>query len=56
MKAVRRLGLHPREIGSTTGVSGSPDILELEDGSYAIIRVDISDVLGRHPYRRSLRG
>lgn len=43
MRAVRRLGKTPTELGNTTGVSGSPDILELEDGSIAVIGIDISD-------------
>lgn len=43
MKAVRRLGKTPAELGSTTGVSGSPDILELDDGAFAVIGVDITD-------------
>lgn len=49
MKAVRRLGKTPRELGNTTGVSGSPDILELEDGSFAMIGPDITHELGRQP-------
>lgn len=43
MKAVRRLGRTPAELGNTTGVSGSPDILELDDGAFAVIGVDITD-------------
>ncbi|GAB3981382.1 hypothetical protein GCM10029978_082080 [Actinoallomurus acanthiterrae] len=43
MKAVRRLGKTPAELGNTTGVSGSPDILELDDGTFAVIGVDITD-------------
>lgn len=49
MKAIRRLGLTPAERGDTTGVSGSPDILELDDGSFAVIGVDITDELGLQP-------
>lgn len=49
MKATRRLGTTPAERGETTNVSGSPDILELDDGSYAVIGVDITDELGRQP-------
>lgn len=49
MRAIRRLGTTPAERGDTTGVSGSPDILELDDGSFAIIGVDITDELGRQP-------
>ena len=43
MKTFRRLGKTPAELGTTTGVSGSPDILELEDGAFAVIGVDITD-------------
>ncbi|MEV6349840.1 hypothetical protein [Actinoplanes sp. NPDC051851] len=46
MRAVRRLGKTPVELGTTTGVSGSPDILELDDGAYAVIGVDITDQVG----------
>lgn len=42
MKAVRRLGKTPAALGATTGVSGSPDILELDDGAFAVIGVDIT--------------
>lgn len=43
MQAVRRLGKTPRERNDTTGVSGSPDILELSDGTFAVIGVDVTD-------------
>ncbi|MEV5751551.1 hypothetical protein AB0L00_27325 [Actinoallomurus sp. NPDC052308] len=43
MRAVRRLGRTPAELGTTTGVSGSPDILELDDGAFAVIGVDITE-------------
>ncbi|MFF5258747.1 hypothetical protein ACFY4C_07360 [Actinomadura viridis] len=49
MKAVGRLGKTPRERGDTTSVSGSPDILALDDGSFAVIGVDITDELGVRP-------
>lgn len=49
MKAIKRLGSTPAERGETTNVSGSPDILELDDGSYAVIGVDITDEIGCHP-------
>lgn len=49
MRAIRRLGITPKERGDTTNVSGSPDILELEDGSFAVIGVDITDELGSQP-------
>lgn len=51
MEAVRRFGTAPGERGDTTGVSGSPDILELDDGSFAVIGVDITDRLGARPLR-----
>jgi hypothetical protein len=46
VKAVRRLGKTPAELGATTGVSGSPDILEPADGAFAVIGVDITDQVG----------
>jgi hypothetical protein len=49
MKAVGRLGKTPAELGNTTGVSGSPDILELDDGSFGVIGVDVTDILGTNP-------
>lgn len=49
MQAIRRLGKTPTERGDTTGASGSPDILELHDGSFAVIGVDITDRLGERP-------
>lgn len=49
LKAIRRIGITPAEREETTGVSGSPDILELDDGSFAIIGVDVTDELGRQP-------
>jgi hypothetical protein len=33
----------PVELDTTTGVSGSPDILEFDDGAFAVIGVDITD-------------
>jgi hypothetical protein len=48
MKAVRRIGLSPLEL-RTTGSNGSPDILELDDGDFAVIGVDITEELGRNP-------
>ena len=35
-----------QHVGNTTGVSGSPDVLELDDGSFAVIGVDITDQVG----------
>ncbi len=49
MKAIRRLGTTPTERKETTGVQGSPDILELDDGSFAVIGLDITERLGRQP-------
>lgn len=49
MRAVRRLGKTPAELGNTTGVSGSPDILELDDGAFAVIGVDITDQVADLP-------
>ena len=49
MRAIRRLGITPKERDDTTNVSGSSDILELEDGSFAVIGVDITDELGSQP-------
>jgi hypothetical protein len=49
MQALRRLGKAPVELGTTSNVSGSPDILELADGAYAVIGVDITEELGRAP-------
>ena len=49
MKATRRLGMTPAERDDTTGVSGSPDILELDDGAFAVIGVDITDEIGTRP-------
>lgn len=46
MNAIRRLGQTPAELGTTTGVSGSPDIVELDDGAFAVIGVDITDRVG----------
>ena len=49
MKAIRRLGKTPQELGNTTGVSGSPDIIELDDGSIGAIGPDITDEIGLEP-------
>jgi hypothetical protein len=49
MRVVRRLGLTPAELGNTTGATGSPDILELDDGDFAVIGRDITDMLGPTP-------
>ncbi|WP_326823728.1 hypothetical protein OHA77_35970 [Streptosporangium sp. NBC_01639] len=49
MKAVRRLGKTPKERGDTTAATGSPDIIELDDGNFAVIGTDITDQLGLNP-------
>ncbi|MET8154872.1 hypothetical protein ABZT47_00785 [Sphaerisporangium sp. NPDC005289] len=49
MRAIRRLGSTPQERGDTTAVSGSPDILELDDGSFAVIGTDITGQIGIQP-------
>ncbi|GII75727.1 hypothetical protein Sru01_07090 [Sphaerisporangium rufum] len=49
MRAVRRLGITPADRGDTTSVSGSPDILELDDGSFAVIGTDITAQIGTRP-------
>lgn len=43
---IRRLGPDPHANGATTSsLDGCPDILELEDGDFAIIGVDITEVV-----------
>lgn len=49
MRATGRLGKTPTERGDTTSTTGSPDILTLDDGSFAVIGVDITDQLGSNP-------
>ncbi|MEU9832660.1 hypothetical protein AB0D67_14115 [Streptosporangium sp. NPDC048047] len=49
MKAVRRLGKTPEARGDTTAATGSPDIIELDDGNFAVIGTDITDQLGVNP-------
>jgi hypothetical protein len=49
VKATGRLGKTPIERGDTSNVSGSPDILALDDGSFAVIGVDITEKLGIAP-------
>jgi hypothetical protein len=41
VRAVRRLGRAPGD--ETTGASGSPDIVELESGDFAVVGWDITD-------------
>jgi hypothetical protein len=49
MRAIRRLGITPAARGDTSSVSGSPDILELDDGAFAVIGADITGQLGSQP-------
>jgi hypothetical protein len=42
------LGRRPGELGTTTNKTGSPDIWELEDGSFAVIGVDKTEELVGH--------
>ena len=43
MKITRRIGPDPHANGAkTSSLQGCPDILELEDGDFAIIGVDIT--------------
>jgi hypothetical protein len=39
---VRRLGVAPRERGSSTDIT-CPDILELDDGQFLVIGTDVTD-------------
>jgi hypothetical protein len=39
---VRRIGVSPRERGSSTDVS-CPDILELDDGQFLVIGTDVTE-------------
>ncbi len=41
---IRRIGPDPHQDGaSTASLQGCPDILELEDGDFAVIGVDITE-------------
>lgn len=51
MRVVRRLGKIPADRGDTTGVSGSPDLLELDDGTFAVIGEDITEEVGVQSFR-----
>lgn len=45
----RRLGPDPHANGAqSTAAKGCPDILELENGDFAIIGIDITDEAGPH--------
>ncbi len=47
----RRLGPDPHQNGARTrAVAGCPDLLELEDGNFAVIGIDITDMAaGKFP-------
>ncbi|MEV3927463.1 hypothetical protein [Actinomadura coerulea] len=51
MKAIGRLGKSPAERGDTTSTTGSPDILTISDGAFAVIGVDITEELGLTPLK-----
>ncbi|TDC70580.1 hypothetical protein E1200_04915 [Actinomadura sp. GC306] len=51
MKVTGRLGKTPAERGDTTSTTGSPDILTLSDGAFAVIGVDITEELGSNPLK-----
>ncbi|TDC85596.1 hypothetical protein [Actinomadura sp. 7K507] len=51
MKAIGRLGKAPAERGDTTSTTGSPDILTLSDGTFAVIGVDVTEELGQTPLK-----
>jgi hypothetical protein len=44
---IRRLGVSPRERGSTSSAT-CPDIFELADGNFAVIGTDVTDSLDSH--------
>ena len=49
MKILRRLGPDPHANGNqTVALNGCPDILELADGDFAIIGIDITDACTSH--------
>lgn len=46
---IRRIGPDPHANGAqTSSLDGCPDILELEDGDFAVIGVDITDTAKAH--------
>ena len=46
----RRLGIDPHAGGQKTpGLYGCPDILELDNGDFAVIGADITDLTGKLP-------
>ncbi len=43
MKIIRRIGPHPHANGrKSAGAAGCPDILELDNGDFAVIGIDIT--------------
>ena len=45
MNIIRRIGPDPHANGAqTSSLQGCPDILELEDGDFAIIGVDVTEL------------
>ncbi|MFG2091776.1 hypothetical protein [Spirillospora sp. NPDC048824] len=51
MKAIGRLGKHPPSAVTRPRRTGSPDILTLSDGTFAVIGVDITEELGPNPWK-----
>jgi len=51
MRIIRRLGPDPHANGAmTVALNGCPDILELENGDFAVIGIDItSEAMGHLP-------
>jgi hypothetical protein len=43
-KLVRRLGKSPAELGTTGGRDGCPDVWELDNGDFAIVGRDLTEV------------
>jgi hypothetical protein len=41
----KRLGPHPHDAGQTPGLTGCPDIWELENGDIAVIGIDQTNLL-----------
>ena len=55
LRVTRRIGPDPHANGAaTSSLDGCPDILELEDGDFVVIGVDVSaDVAGKLPFGAS---
>lgn len=50
MRFVRRIGQDPHANGATSvGCQGCPDIWELDNGDFAVIGADITNVAGQLP-------